>query len=93
MKKILIIQVIIALITVYEVRLINKISSSISELTRLTNVDSVINRVRIDSIELVITQKDSTIVNIKNTIEDEVKEANTLNDSASLELFERLVSN
>lgn len=93
MKKILIIQVIIALITVYEVRLINKISSSISELTRLTNVDSVINRVRIDSIELVITQKDSTIVHIKNTIEDEVKEANSLNDSASLELFERLVSN
>lgn len=93
MKKILIIQVIIALITVYEVGLINKISSSISELTRLTNVDSVINRVRIDSIELVITQKDSTIVNIKNTIEDEVKETNSLNDSASLELFERLVSN
>lgn len=93
MKKILIIQVIIALITIYEVRLINKISSGISELTRLTNVDSVINRVRIDSIELVITQKDSTIVNIKNTIEDEVKEANSLNDSASLELFERLVSN
>lgn len=93
MKKILIIQVIIALITVYEVGLINKISSSISELTRLTNVDSVINRVRIDSIELVITQKDSTIVNIKNTIEDEVKEVNSLNDSASLELFKRLVSN
>lgn len=93
MKKILIIQVIIALITIYEVKLINKISSSISELTRLTNVDSVINRVRIDSIELVITQKDSTIVNIKNTIEHEVKEANSLNDSASLELFERLVSN
>lgn len=93
MKKILIIQVIIALITIYEVKLINKISSGISELTRLTNVDSVINRVRIDSIELVITQKDSTIVNIKNTIEDEVKEANSLNDSASLELFERLVSN
>lgn len=93
MKKILIIQVIIALITIYEVKLINKISSGISELTQLTNVDSVINRVRIDSIELVITQKDSTIVNIKNTIEHEVKEANSLNDSASLELFERLVSN
>ena len=93
MKKVLIIQVIIALITIYEVKLINKISSGISELTRLTNVDSVINRVRIDSIELVITQKDSTIVNIKNTIEHEVKEANSLNDSASLELFERLVSN
>lgn len=93
MKKILIIQVIIAVITIYEVKLINKISSGISELTRLTNVDSIINRVRIDSIELVITQKDSTIVNIKNTIEHEVKEANSFNDSVSLELFERLVSN
>ena len=70
--------------------IINKISSR-SEL-KLTDVDSVINRVRIDSIELVITQKDSTIVHIKNTIKDEINEANTLSDSSSVELFERLVS-
>lgn len=73
-----------------QVVIINKISSR-SEL-KLTDVDSVINKVRIDSIELVITQKDSTIVHIKNTIKDEINEANTLSDSSSVELFERLVS-
>lgn len=73
-----------------QVVIINKISSR-SEL-KLTGVDSVINRVRIDSIELVITQKDSTIVHIKNTIKDEINESNALSDSSSVELFERLVS-
>lgn len=73
-----------------QVVIINKISSR-SEL-KLTDVDSVINKVRIDSIELVITQKDSTIVHIKNTIKDEINEANVLSDSSSVELFERLVS-
>lgn len=73
-----------------QVVIINKISSR-SEL-KLTDVDSVINRVRIDSIELVITQKDSTIVHIKNTIKDEINETNALSDSSSVELFERLVS-
>lgn len=73
-----------------QVVIINKISSR-SEL-KLTDVDSVINRVRIDSIELVITQKDSTIVHIKNTIKDEINKANALSDNSSVELFERLVS-
>lgn len=92
MKKLLIALLFMAIINLcLQMVIINKISSR-SEL-KLTDVDSVINKVRIDSIELVITQKDSTIVNIKNTIEHEVKEANSLNDSASLELFERLVSN
>lgn len=92
MKKLLIALLFMAIINLcLQVVIINKISSR-SEL-KLTDVDSVINKVRIDSIELVITQKDSTIVHIKNTIKDEVKEANSLNGSASLELFERLVSN
>lgn len=92
MKKLLIALLFMAIINLcLQVVIINKISSR-SEL-KLTDVDSVINKVRIDSIELVITQKDSTIVHIKNIIKDEVKEANSLNDSASLELFERLVSN
>lgn len=73
-----------------QVVIINKISSR-SEL-KLTSVDTAINKVRIDSIELVITQKDSTIVHIKNTIKDEINEANVLSDSSSVELFERLVS-
>ena len=65
MKKLLIALLFMAIINLcLQVVIINKISSR-SEL-KLTDVDSVINRVRIDSIELVITQKDSTIVHIKN---------------------------
>lgn len=91
MKKLLIALLFMAIINLcLQVVIINKISSR-SEL-KLTDVDSVINRVRIDSIELVITQKDSTIVHIKNTIKDEINETNALSDSSSVELFERLVS-
>ena len=91
MKKLLIALLFMAIINLcLQVVIINKISSR-SEL-KLTDVDSVINRVRIDSIELVITQKDSTIVHIKNTIKDEINETNALSDSSSVKLFERLVS-
>lgn len=58
----------------------------------LTNPDSIINKTKIDSIELVIKRKDSTIINIKEYIKNEIKEANNLNDSSSIELFKQLVS-
>jgi hypothetical protein len=91
MKKLLIIMVIIAIIIVsLQIVIINKISSVEVNLNK--DVDSIINKVQIDSIELVIKEKDSTIVHIKNTIRDEIDKANALNDSSSLELFERLVS-
>lgn len=91
MKKLLIIMVIIAIIIVsLQIVIINKISSVEVNLNK--DVDSIINKVQIDSIELVIKEKDSTIVHIKNTIKDEIDKANALNDSSSLELFERLVS-
>ena len=91
MKKLLIIIVIIAIIIVsLQIVIINKISSVEVNLNK--DVDSIINKVQIDSIELVIKEKDSTIVHIKNTIRDEIDKANALNDSSSLELFERLVS-
>lgn len=92
MKKLLIILNLIALMTIgVGLVLINKISS-VEVTNAKTDVDSIINKVRIDSIELVITKKDCTIVNIQNTIKHEINEANSLNDSASLELFERLVA-
>lgn len=91
MKKLLIMLIVIAIIIVgLQIVIINKISSVEVNLNK--NVDSIINKVRIDSIELVIKEKDSTIVHIKNTIRDEIDKANALNDSSSLELFERLVS-
>lgn len=91
MKKLLIMLIVIAIIIVgLQIVIINKISSVEVNLNK--NVDSIINKVRIDSIELIIKEKDSTIVHIKNTIRDEIDKANALNDSSSLELFERLVS-
>lgn len=91
MKKLLIIMVVIAIIIVgLQIVIINKISSVEVNLNK--DVNSIINKVQIDSIELVIKEKDSTIVHIKNTIRDEIDKANALNDSSSLELFERLVS-
>lgn len=91
MKKLLIMLIVIAIIIVgLQIVIINKISSVEVNLNK--DVDSIINKVRIDSIELVIKEKDSTIVHIKNTIRDEIDKANALNDSSSLELFERLVS-
>lgn len=91
MKKLLIMLLIVATISIcLQVVIINKVSSR-SEL-KLTDVDSVINKVRIDSIELVITEKDCTIVNIKNNVRDEINKANALGDSASVELFKELVT-
>lgn len=91
MKKLLIMLIVIAIIIVgLQIVIINKISSVEVNLNK--DVDSIINKVQIDSIELVIKEKDSTIVHIKNTIRDEIDKANVLNDSSSLELFERLVS-
>lgn len=91
MKKLLIMLIVIAIIIVgLQIVIINKISSVEVNLNK--DVDSIINKVQIDSIELVIKEKDSTIVHIKNTIRDEIDKANALNDSSSLELFERLVS-
>lgn len=91
MKKLLIILIIIVLINLgISLVLIKKVNGV--EVTNTKNVDSIINKVQIDSIELVITKKDCTIVNIKNTIKNEINEANNLSDSASLELFEQLVT-
>lgn len=92
MKKLLILLIIVALINLgISIVLINKISS-VEVANVKANVDSIINKVQIDSIELVITKKDCTIINIQNTIKDEINEASSLSDSASLELFERLVA-
>lgn len=92
MKKLLILLTLIAIINLgLSLILINKVSKV--EVTNFNaNVDSIFNKVQIDSIELVITKKDSTIINIQNNIRDEIDKADNLSDSASLELFERLVS-
>ena len=58
----------------------------------INKCDTVINRVRIDSIEYYIRSKDSIINNIKIETNNEIENANALSDTASVELFKRLVS-
>lgn len=54
--------------------------------------DTMINKVRIDSIEYVIKSKDSIITKIKNDEKEYSEKVNQLSDTASVELFKRLVS-
>ena len=55
-------------------------------------VDSIINCVRIDSIQLVIKTKDSIITKIKEYEKQEIENAANLNNSDAIELFKDLVS-
>lgn len=55
-------------------------------------VDTAINHIRIDSIQFVITQKESIVVKLKEYEKDVDDKVNNINDSASWELFKRLVS-
>lgn len=54
--------------------------------------DTVINKVRIDSIEYIIKSKDSVINKIKYDEKKYIEKVNELSDTASVELFKRLVS-
>ena len=58
----------------------------------INKCDTIINRVRIDSIEYYIRSKDNIINNIKIETKNEIENANALTDTASVELFKRLVS-
>lgn len=55
-------------------------------------VDSIINCVQIDSIQLVIKTKDSIITKIKEYEKQEIENAANLNDSDAIKLFKDLVS-
>lgn len=56
------------------------------------NCDTVVNTILIDSIEYNIIKRDTIIYNIKKIQKDEIEKANTITDSAAVELFKRLVS-
>ena len=58
----------------------------------INKCDTIINKVRIDSIEYVIKSKDSIITKIKNDEKEYSEKVNQLSDTASVELFKRLVS-
>ena len=92
MKKLLIIVLIIALINLLiTILLFNK--SGVESSLQLINgfPDTVVNKVRIDSVELSIKHLDSTIINY-NTYEKEViDDILNLDDSATVVKFYELV--
>lgn len=55
-------------------------------------IDTVYNKVRLDSIEYNIIKIDSTIVKLKIKYEDAVEKSYNLGDSAAVELFKSLSS-
>lgn len=64
-----------------------------SEDALLTNkCDTIINKIRIDSIEYVIRSKDSIINKIKINEEKYINKASNLNNDNAVELFKQLVS-
>lgn len=92
MKKLVIMVLIIALINLsITIILLNK--SGVVSSFQLTNglPDTVVNKLRIDSVELSIKRLDSTIINY-NTYEKEViDDVLNLDDSATVDKFYELI--
>jgi hypothetical protein len=55
------------------------------------NVDTVFNKLQIDSIQYNIIQKDSTIITINNTMKDEINKADNLSNDSAVILFRQLL--
>lgn len=63
-----------------------------SSVSAFNKCDTVINHFRIDSIEHIIISKDSIINKIRINEQVYINKANTVSDSAAVELFKQLVS-
>lgn len=93
MKKLLIATLVIAITNLVLLTLMfNHIKRFDVEAPYATK-DTAINHFRIDSISLVIHEKDSVINNIIIEKNEAINESNSLSDSASYELFLELLSN
>lgn len=91
MKKMIIVLLVIVFINLYITLYIYK--SKCVEADNIYNkVDTAINHVRIDSIQFIITQKESIIIKFKEHEKEINDKVNILDDSTSWELFKRLVS-
>ena len=55
-------------------------------------IDTTYNHIVLDSIRYNIIVKDSVIIHIRHEYEDSIKQSITYDDSTSLDLFKRLVS-
>lgn len=88
MKKLLVINIIIALINV----VISIIVFIHYHGTSNVGTDTIVNKVLIDSIQTIINRKDSEVVTIKQRIEYEKSINDSLNGTDAVLLFESLVT-
>lgn len=93
MKKLIILNIFLLIINfVLIITFYGSFINVVDEFSFINKCDTSINRIRIDSIEYYIRSKDSIINNIKIETNYEIENANALSDTASVELFKRLVS-
>lgn len=88
MKKLLIINIVIALINV----VISILVFVRYHGTSNVGTDTIVNKVLIDSIQTIINRKDSEVINIKQKIEYEKSINDSLNGTDAVLLFESLVT-
>lgn len=91
MKKILIAILVIVIINLC-VTLYLSISRFSVEANSYNRSDTTINRTRIDSIQLVIIERESVVYKLKEHEKDIDDKVISLSDSATWELFKKLVS-
>lgn len=92
MKKLLIAILILSIVNLILLITICNSLFGVDDFVLTNKCDTVINKFRIDSIEYVIKSKDSIINKIKYNEKRNIEKANELSDTASVELFKRLVS-
>lgn len=94
MKKLIITNIVLTILNLVILITFNGRFSvqDVDDFAFINKCDTVINRIRIDSIEYYIRSKDNIINNIKIETKNEIENANALSDTASVELFKRLVS-
>ena len=93
MKKLLIANLIIAIISMVLIVLLSNRINVLNVEVSSSIKDTAINHIRIDSISLIIHEKDSIVNNIIVKKNEEISKSNSLSDSASYELFLELLSN
>lgn len=91
MKKILIAILVIVIINLCATLYLS-ISRFSVEVNSYNKSDTAINHVRIDSIQLVIIERESVVYKLKEHEKDIDNKVISLSDSASWELFKKLVS-
>ena len=79
--------ILIILLTTFVEKLI------VAEDSLFNKCDTIINHVRIDSIEYIIKSKDSIINKIKYDTKEYYNKVDALDDDANVKLFKELVSN